>query len=337
MRPWFQMRSFLLLFSWLRRTPIALLAVLLSASAAYADWRSEIGIFRVGIVTGNQTIDFLARAEPFRLALSEALDMEVEFFTARNTEAAIDAIRSDRIEYAVLSASAYGIAWRLCECVEPIAMPRSADSTDGYHAIMITREGGPETIEALAGKQIAQLSASGLSQSLLWKAHLLEQNLAIENFPLISEASGEETLTQFVNGKFDALLGWSSMSGNPSDGYSRGTLRHISSLIGGQPTGFRVLWKSEQMPHRTHAVRRKLPGETKNILRNFLLGLFDRNPVAYDSIEPIYGGGFVTARHGRYQPLIKGLERYTEAHLEVSQQEEEEGSTPLDATKNPPD
>ncbi len=319
----------------LQRGSLGLLACLFSTSLALADWRSDIGIFRVGVVTGDQTVDFLARAEPFRLALAEALDMEVEFFAARSTEAAIDAIRSERIEYAVLSASAYAITWRLCECVEPIAMPRSADSTDGYHMIMIAREGGPENLEALEGREIAKLSQAGLAQSLLWQSHLQAQNLEASKFPLKNEHSGEETLSRFVNGEYDALLGWSSMSGNPAEGYSRGTLRQISSLIGGQPSGFRVLWQSEQLPHRTHAVRRKLPGETKNILRNFLLGLFDRNPVAYDSIEAIYGGGFVTARHGRYQPIIKALEQYSEAR------DQDDGSDPAPTipspeTENPP-
>ncbi|MEM7289995.1 MAG: PhnD/SsuA/transferrin family substrate-binding protein [Pseudomonadota bacterium] len=269
---------------------------------AKADWRSDIGIFRIGVFTGSQSSSALAKSEPFRIAMAEALGMEVEFFAARTTGALIDALRTDRIEYGLLSASAYALSWHLCECVEPIAAPRSIDSTDGYHAIMITRQDGPDEIKELAGKQVAELSPGSVTQSVYVKQQLKKRGLALDSVEFIANGSGEETLSAFLGGSYDALIGWSSMTGFSDEGYSRGTLRQIASSQ--NLTGFRIIWQSAQLPHRPHVVRKKLPGEVKQILRNTLSGLFDSNPVAYDSIEPVYGGGFGLVRHQRYSGLV---------------------------------
>ena len=92
------------------------------------------------------------------------------------------------------------------------------------------------------------------------------------------------------------------MTGDPGDGYSRGTLRRIAELEGGT-SGYHVLWKSVFIAYRVHAVRKSLPGEARTQLRDLLSSMFEIDPVAYDSIEPIYGGGFIPARQGQFDPL----------------------------------
>ena len=60
---------------------IATIAGILQAiTGAAADWREDIGVFRIGIVTKEDLTGTLARIEPFRLAITEALEMDVEFF-----------------------------------------------------------------------------------------------------------------------------------------------------------------------------------------------------------------------------------------------------------------
>jgi len=94
------------------------------------------------------------------------------------------------------------------------------------------------------------------------------------------------------------------MTGDPAVGYSRGNLRQLSQKLSSSVRNYKVLWKSEQIPHRPHVMRKKLHGDAKKILRNTLIQMNEKDPVAYDSIEPVYGGGFVASRHERFNQLI---------------------------------
>ncbi|MGI9401206.1 MAG: hypothetical protein ACR2O0_08140, partial [Rhizobiaceae bacterium] len=49
------------------------IATAMSPSSSLADWRDDLGAFRVAIQTGTNSSKALARAEPFRLALEEKL------------------------------------------------------------------------------------------------------------------------------------------------------------------------------------------------------------------------------------------------------------------------
>ena len=163
-----------------------------------------------------------------------------------------------------------------------------------------------------------------------------EAGVSTGDVSFASFASGESALSAFIDGKHDALLGWSSLTGNPSTGYTRGTLHMIARRTDELATRYPMLWKSDQLPHRVHLVRKKLHGEPKKLVRNLLASMFDRNPVAYDSIEPIYGGGFTTSRHSRYKPLIDAVKvlQYQNSKDNVVLPEVPSISGTLSATEN---
>ncbi len=88
------------------------------------------------------------------------------------------------------------------------------------------------------------------------------------------------------------------------EGLSPGTLGQIAGL-GDSAFAAKVIWQSSPIPYRIHAVRKTLAGEAKTILRSLLAGMFDLDPVAYDAIEPDFGGGFVAARQSQFAPLVR--------------------------------
>lgn len=303
--------------------------VLLSVNAinASADWRQEIGVFRIGVVATDDVPGTLARIEPFRLSVSEALEMDVEFFPTSNSRSLIDALVGERIEYAILSASGFALASVRCKCVEPLVIPRSTDSTDGYHIIGITRDGNDLNPEKLSTMNTAMISRNSITGAEFVK-HLLEKEFPTQtNFEVNfqSKETSEETQEAFANGEYDVLFGWSSLTGDPGAGYSRGTLRQLldkSFSI----NALRVGWKSPQIPHRPHVVRKNLPGDAKNRLRDTLVNLFDRDPVAYDSIEPVFGGGFTAARNERFRELTEFLETYNTTDPDLNPTDEQNPS-----------
>jgi len=272
-----------------------------------ADWRNDIGIFRVGIIKQQEVNSFRIRAEPFRLALVEALNLEVEFYTAPDATTLIDALKSERIEYAILPASSYALAWAACECVEPLVVPKSFDSTDGYHAVVISNPAGPKSLIDLASSRIGVMAKNSIVSHLFPVKLLKDEGVLSEanNASMKFFSSASDAINGLIQGEVDALIGWSSMTGNPSYGYSRGTLNEISKRLEGDLFGYDILWQSPQLPHQPHVIRRKMDGEVKTILRNTMINLYEKDPVAYDSIEPIMGGGFNVARQERFKSLIE--------------------------------
>lgn len=291
-------------------TAILILFASVFVTPSHANWRKDIGIFRVGIITTDKSIEALDKLAPFKLALVEALDMDVEFFRAKNATTLINALADERIEYAIFSSASYALAWVTCECIEPVVIPRSKDSTDGYHTVLIAGPNGPSSLSAVIGKPIGVLSSGSVIGAPLVSHALAGQNITIgdEQTPFTSLETPNKTLGAFSSGKIDMLIGWSSMTGDSRTGYSRGNLRQLADQFKVPAQDYRILWKSDQIPHRPHVMRKKLNGEAKRILRDTMLNMNEKDPIAYDAIEPVYGGGFVNGRHDRFKQLIEFIE-----------------------------
>lgn len=272
---------------------------------AQTDWRRDLGVFRVGVVIGNDATGNAGSVEPFRLALAEALNMNVEIFPARDISSLIEAHRSSRIEYAIYSATAYAATWILCECVEPLVIPLALDQTSSYQAVVISTPSGPVDLGQVTPQNLAIPRSGTLGSIEIALYELEEQGVPIDGAALKVIKSSEQAVREVVEGKFSALLGWSSMKGSVFSGYSRGSLRALIEETGGNGDGYKIIWKSSDIPHPPHAIRKNLPIEAKLILRNTLEKLFAEDPVAYDSIELQYGGGFSVARHGQFSSVIK--------------------------------
>lgn len=271
---------------------------------AQADWRKDIGTFRVGVVAKGNLDDTYAKIEPFRLAIAEALGLNVEIFIARNYRTLINAHVAARIEYAIYSASAYASAWKNCECVEPIVIPKSYDGAESYKSVIISSDNGPKNLTDLAGSKMTGLSKSSFAGHKFAVFELESKGISLPE-KIDFSSSGEDAISKFVSGKYDTIIGWSSLSGDPGEGYSSGTLKHVAELNGGKSIPFKIIWESSAIPHRPHVVRKNLAGEAKILLRDTLSAMFDSDPIAYDSIEPVFGGGFVVARHGQFLPIIE--------------------------------
>jgi phosphonate transport system substrate-binding protein len=273
---------------------------------ALADWRDEIGSFRVAVAATEDAEAAALRAEPFRMALEQALGLPVEIVPMRDFPAMIEAASRSRIEYAVYSASAHAAAFARCECVEPLVTATFADGSDHYRNILIVREDGPADLARLRGGKIAVIEGSAVSGRMLAAFELKKAGLDLAGggATQVSYPDGAAALAAFADGAVDAMLGWASAPGDSSQEQPRGTLRQMAELQGEKAPGVRVLWQSSPVPHNVHAVRKNLAGEAKNILRSLLGNLFDSDPLAFDAVEPNFGGRFIAARQSQFDPLV---------------------------------
>ena len=269
-----------------------------------ADWRTDLGIFRIGIVVGEDVDGTLARVEPFRLALAEALGMNVEIYPARNMSSLIEAHRGSRIEYAIYSASAYAATWILCECVEPLVLPLAVDQTSKFRAVIISGPSGPRNLSSLKIENLAIPRSRGVGAYEIAIYELEKQGVFVKGGSEGKVMSSEQAVNGLLEGRYGALLGWSSMTGDSFSGYSRGSLRALAEANGREAAGYTIIWQSLDIPHSPHAIRNNLSSEAKRILRETLQQMFLADPSAYDSIELEYGGGFEIARHGQFSSVL---------------------------------
>lgn len=272
----------------------AAVLALLAACPARADWRDDIGTFRIGLVAepgGGNTVPGLARLTD---AYTNALGMKVEFVVARDYAALIEAQASGRVQYAVYSALAYATAEERCSCVEPLVAPVDADGSVGIRSVLLTRDGKVPDLAAVTSHRIAIAPSGNVGGSQLPLTGLAAQGFKIaEDSPFLERASSATAAeVMFGSGEADGLFGWQPSAAEGQPAGSGGTIARLEAA-GVPKASLRVLWTSDLLRYGPHAVRSDLAPEAKRRLTVFLTNLKSLTPDVYDLVEATHSGGFV--------------------------------------------
>ncbi|TIQ35159.1 MAG: phosphonate ABC transporter substrate-binding protein [Mesorhizobium sp.] len=292
------------------RTCAAALAVLSGTLSARADWRDDIGTFRIGIVAepgGGNTVPGLARLTD---AYTNALGMKVEFVVARDYAALVQAQASGRVQYAVYSALAYAAASERCGCVEPLVAPVDTDGAVGIRSVLLTRDGKVPDLAAMASHRIAIAPADNVGGSLLPLTGLSGEGAKIaEDSPFLARApSATAAEAMLGDGEADGLFGWEPVGADGQPTNTGGTIMRLEAA-GVPKTSLRVLWTSAPLRYGPHAVRRDLDAEAKRRLAVFLTNLKSLTPDVYDLLESTHSGGFELAVSKDYATALAIVRR----------------------------
>ena len=271
------------------------------SNPAHADWRDDIGTFRIGIVAepgAGNTVPGLARLTD---AYTKALGMKVEIVVARDYAALIEAQANARIQYAIYSATAYATASQRCGCIEPLVAPVDFDGAIGIRSVLLTRDGKLPDLAALAGHRIAMAPSDSVGGSLLPLAALAAEGRKIaEDAPFLVHAdSAAAAETMLVDGKADGLFGWvtAAADGRPE---ASGTQARLEAA-GLSAAALQVVWTSGLLRYGPHAVRSDLDPEAKRRLTVFLTNLKSMTPDVYDLLEAKHSGGFAVVTPKDYE------------------------------------
>jgi phosphonate transport system substrate-binding protein len=262
----------------------------------------------VGVVAPQGASLSADRYEPFRAALASELATNVDVTVFRTAQDLIDAAQQRRIDYGIYTASTYAAAWRQCGCIEPLAVPRSTDGSAGVRSILLVRnDSGFKTPADLKGKILAASPAPSIAGRLVPFAELKASGLDPETlFARVDSVSGlEAAVAALLDRSADAAFAWSTLEGDPADGYDRGTVHDLVARGVVDTHAIRLIWKSGLIPNGPHAVNSDLAPAVKSRLRAFLIDLVETHPDAYDAIEPTFGGGFVPIGHAAFLPLLR--------------------------------
>lgn len=288
-------------------TGCALAPVLAAAAEARPQSRAERARpLRLGFVSTDRGAEAVDRIEPFRLRLADTLGVDVRAQRFGDERALVDAFAAGRIDYAPLSASGYAMVWRLCGCVEPLAVPRAGDATAGWRIVVVVPTGSPiEKAAGLAGRRLAVSGETSIGGRRLALRLLEEQGLKGEAAPRLETVEGPRAGVRAVlERRVDAAVAWSTLEGDVAEGYGRGTLHDMVAEGELAMTDVRVAWASPVLPHGPHAVRADMAEGPKRRLRDMLVDLDEVDPDAYDAIEPVHGGGFLRIGHAAYAPFV---------------------------------
>jgi phosphonate transport system substrate-binding protein len=286
---------------------IATLALVsIAAPAALADWRDEVEVLRVGVMTGDNARYQMARLEPFRSYLEERLAVPVELISAQNFDALVDAQSSSYLHYAVYSATAFSTAAELCKCIEPLAMPTRAGGETGFYAVLIARAEGPiKSLGDAKGARLALADKDSVAGRLLqMKAFERADIVPSEYFlRIVDTPDPEMAISALLAGEADLAVAWSSLAGSYADGYSFGVLATLVANEELSMDQIHIVWRSPLIPFGPHAIRQDLPDDLKTLLSKALLEMAAESPTALDAIDRFGGQGLVAVGAELYAPI----------------------------------
>lgn len=277
------------------------------------------GRFRLGIAVGTDD-DIRDRLEPFRLYLEEVVDLPVDLFLMPSLDELTEALINGDVDYAPLSASAYGAASALCACVEPLVSARPDVGNGRYFGIMIARR--PANLASVAGTRLAVQNSASSTGYRIPLANLQKQGINIRNHfrTLLRVESGLDGVLAIMDGRADASLGWSTLTGSPQTGYTAGTLNDYFLSGARGLDKLAVIWASAPLPYDAHAVRMDLADDLKTRLKEGLLRLQGQAPDVYLAIEPDLPGGFLPVSDADYEAFKATFSEGARQVLERPQQ-----------------
>jgi phosphonate transport system substrate-binding protein len=286
-----------------------ILAFAVATSAAHADWRDDAKVLRIGVLTADTPSADLARLEPFRAYLADRIALPVELVPATTMATLVEAESSGRVQYAILTASAYAATSEICKCVEPLVLPAAMDGSRGFHAILLARsDSAYRKLEDTGGARLALGAADSVAGSLLPLKEFAAAGIdPAKHFAALYQSPGPaDAIQALLDGRADVALAWSSLAGDAAGGYSFGPLATMVANGTLSMDQVRIVWQSPLIPFGPHAVRADMAAEEKTALRDALTAMAAEAPDTLDAVDrsAYGGGGFVAASADDYAPLM---------------------------------
>jgi phosphonate transport system substrate-binding protein len=275
---------------------------------ARADWRDEVPVFRIGILGGELQDRRLKDHACLKARAEKALGVPVELFASRDYSGTTEGLLAGRLDAAALGAAGYaGIFLQDPEAIEPIVTLEEEDGTLGYRSVVLVRADSPyQSLDDLRGRTLMFTERLSTSGFLIPYYELSEQGYDPGRFFSRLGFSGghPQAVAAVLDGQADAGVTWTSGTGDHAAGYSRGNLRRMVERGMLDMSDLRILWTSELIPAGPHVVRKDLPEEAKEIYRDVLLNLADRDRRCFERIVGDDAVDFEPISHDQYATII---------------------------------
>jgi len=233
-----------------------LFATLLALNCCIGTARAA-GVLNVGLVPSEDPRLVVNDNQPLLDALHNSLQLEIKPFVATDYNGVIEALRSKKLDIALLGPFSYVLAASVAD-VEAFALPDTEKQGPSYRAVIIARKDhNIGSLKDLAGKTFAFVDPSSTSGHLFPKAGLIRAGYDPDRFfaRVIFSGGHDASAIAVQNGKVDAAAVANALL---DAAFARGIAKREDIV---------VVWTSDPIPGAPFAYRRDLPEDLKARIR----------------------------------------------------------------------
>jgi len=241
----------------IRARTLAALVVAVVASALAPDPARGQAVLNMGLVPGEDPRVMINDNQALLDHLQKSLRMEVKPFVATDYNGVIEALRSKRLDIALLGPFSYVLATTVAD-VEAFALLETEKQGATYRSVIIARKDhGVRGLKDLAGRTFAFVDPSSTSGHLFPKAGLIKAGYDPDTYfsRVIFSGGHDASAIAVQNGKVDGAAIADALL---DVAYSRGMLKQDEVA---------VVWTSDPIPGAPVAYRRDLPADLKARIR----------------------------------------------------------------------
>ncbi|GLQ55273.1 phosphonate ABC transporter substrate-binding protein [Devosia nitrariae] len=281
---------------------LSLAAPALAQDSPAPDWREQFPELTIGISSGENETDAIARTQPYADYLSRTLGVPVNIVRGTDYAAVIEAMRQGHVQIASVGPAAYALARKIMgEGVAPVAITLDEAGDRGYYSILAVQADSPyQTIEDVRGQSFAFADPNSTSGYAVPSYYLSTelQTTADEYFGEVAFSGGhEQSVIGLVNGTFEVVAThWrNENAGNIQTMEDKGMIPEGST---------RIIWKSPVIPNTPVMMLTSLPQELQDEFRAALMAFPEADPEGFAEYTRGNSTGYVEARHEDYLDVI---------------------------------
>ena len=282
-------------------TACTMIGAFRSEDAFSEDWKVQYPEIRFS-VRSNENAEGMTRWAVLGQYLERELGVKVTMRPAADYAGTIEALKSKRLELALLGGAGYAEAWLVTQGnVEPLAQIQGKDGGTFYYSMVVVKADAPfQTIDELKGKKLAFTDPNSTSGFQVPSFFLRQQGKDPRAFFGQTGFAGnhENAVMAVVNGTYDAAATW----------YTTEERTNVTRMIqkGMIPKdSVRMVWRSPKIQDDCFAIRSDLAPAMKAAVVDALLTMPQKSPEVLQRLGDGSFTGMVRANHEDYVPLIE--------------------------------
>jgi phosphonate transport system substrate-binding protein len=266
-------------------------------------WQDKYPTLTFSRISSENEADRIARHKKFLAYLEKTFGVKMKMHVATEYAGTIEALRSKKVELAVLGPASYAAAWEVTGGkVEPILAGTDKLGNLGYYSVIAVKKDSPyQSIQDLKGKAFAFADPNSTSGFVAPSYYLRKQGFPPDTFFGKTGFSGshENSILAVLNGTYDAAANWWN-----DDSFSNIARMEEKGMI---PKGqLRIIWKSPRLPgDPVWVVRKDLPPQMIADIKAALLAMPTASPEAWKDLVGDTSSSLKEVSHKDYEDIIK--------------------------------
>jgi phosphonate transport system substrate-binding protein len=280
----------------------ALVSLALVSPVLAQEWKAEYPELTIGISSGENETDAIARTQPYADYLSRELGVPVKIVRGTDYAAVIEAMRAGHVQFASVGPAAYALARKVMgDDIAPVAVTLDQEGNLGYFSVIAVRADSEyQSLEDIKGKSFAFADPNSTSGYAVPSYYLSTElnTSAADYFSEVAFSGGhEQSVMALVNGTFEAVAThWrNENAGNIQTMEKKGLIPAGST---------RIIWKSPVIPNTPVMMLTTLPQELQDAFKTALMAFPEKDPEGFATYSNGTSSGYVEAKHEDYLDVI---------------------------------